>query len=138
MAGAAAGSAGGTSRDRIAVIGAGQMGNGIAHVFAVSGHDVTMIDVSAEALERGRTQVGSLGSGNHFLEVQVVDEVVDEDAASAFGVGLGPCASSLFRFHTHHQPINCLRIILELVATHTSHAVLIAAEWACHTQHLPP
>ncbi len=40
--------------DRIAVIGAGQMGNGIAHVFAVGGHDVTMIDVSAEALDRGR------------------------------------------------------------------------------------
>ncbi|HET6475138.1 MAG TPA: RtcB family protein [Thermoleophilia bacterium] len=45
--------------------------------------------VSRRALERGRTQVGSLGSGNHFLEVQVVDEVVDEDAASAFGVGIG-------------------------------------------------
>ena len=47
------------------------------------------VAVSRRALERGRTQVGSLGSGNHFLEVQVVDEVVDEDAASAFGVGLG-------------------------------------------------
>ena len=45
--------------------------------------------VSRRALERGRTQVGSLGSGNHFIEVQVVDEVVDEEAASAFGVGLG-------------------------------------------------
>ena len=45
--------------------------------------------VSRRALERGRTQVGSLGSGNHFLEVQVVDEVVDEEAASAFGVGPG-------------------------------------------------
>ena len=31
--------------------------------------------VSRRALERGRTQVGSLGSGNHFLEVQVVEEV---------------------------------------------------------------
>ncbi len=38
---------------RIAVVGAGQMGNGIAHVFAAGGHDVTMIDVSAEALARG-------------------------------------------------------------------------------------
>ncbi len=43
--------------DRIAVIGAGQMGNGIAHVFAVGGHDVTMIDVSADALERGRATI---------------------------------------------------------------------------------
>ena len=39
--------------DRIAVIGAGQMGNGIAHVFAQSEFSVTIIDVSAAALERG-------------------------------------------------------------------------------------
>ena len=38
---------------RVAVVGAGQMGNGIAHVFAAGGHDVTMIDVSADALARG-------------------------------------------------------------------------------------
>ncbi|MHB0948899.1 MAG: 3-hydroxybutyryl-CoA dehydrogenase [Gemmatimonadaceae bacterium] len=43
--------------DRIAVIGAGQMGNGIAHVFAQAGHDVTLIDVSAEALARGRKTI---------------------------------------------------------------------------------
>ena len=36
-----------------AVVGAGQMGNGIAHVLAASGHAVTMIDVSADALKRG-------------------------------------------------------------------------------------
>jgi tRNA-splicing ligase RtcB (3'-phosphate/5'-hydroxy nucleic acid ligase) len=45
--------------------------------------------VSRRALERGRTQVGSLGSGNHFLEVQVVDDVFDDAAASAYGVGRG-------------------------------------------------
>lgn len=38
---------------RAAVIGAGQMGNGITHVFATSGLSVTMIDVSADALARG-------------------------------------------------------------------------------------
>ena len=43
--------------DRIAVIGAGQMGNGIAHVFALSGHAVTMIDVSREALAKGRATI---------------------------------------------------------------------------------
>jgi 3-hydroxybutyryl-CoA dehydrogenase len=47
--------------ERVAVIGAGQMGNGIAHVFAQSGFDVTMIDVSAAALERGKgTIAGNL------------------------------------------------------------------------------
>ena len=43
--------------EEIAVIGAGQMGNGIAHVFAQSGFPVTMIDVSAAALERGRATI---------------------------------------------------------------------------------
>src|SRR5215217_4743965 len=43
--------------ERVAVIGAGQMGNGIAHVFAQSGFDVAMIDVSADALERGRSTI---------------------------------------------------------------------------------
>jgi 3-hydroxybutyryl-CoA dehydrogenase len=43
--------------ERVAVIGAGQMGNGIAHVFAQNGFDVTMIDVSADALARGRDTI---------------------------------------------------------------------------------
>ncbi len=43
--------------DRIAVVGAGQMGNGIAHVFAQAGFAVTMIDVSGEALAKGRATI---------------------------------------------------------------------------------
>ncbi|MEO7683288.1 MAG: 3-hydroxyacyl-CoA dehydrogenase NAD-binding domain-containing protein, partial [Gemmatimonadaceae bacterium] len=43
--------------ERIVVVGAGQMGNGIAHVFAQSGYPVTMIDVSREALERGQATI---------------------------------------------------------------------------------
>ena len=43
--------------DRVAVVGAGQMGNGIAHVFAQSGFPVTMIDVSQDALDRGRSTI---------------------------------------------------------------------------------
>ena len=42
--------------------------------------------VSARAKERGRDQLGTLGSGNHFLEIQVVDEIFDEDLASRFGL----------------------------------------------------
>jgi len=45
--------------ERVAVIGAGQMGNGITHVFAQNGFDVTMIDVSADALERGTFTISS-------------------------------------------------------------------------------
>jgi tRNA-splicing ligase RtcB len=42
--------------------------------------------VSADARKRGREQCGTLGSGNHFLEVQVVDAVFDEEVATAFGL----------------------------------------------------
>ncbi len=45
--------------------------------------------VSPQAMERGRRQLGTLGSGNHFLEVQVVDEVYDEAEAARLGVHRG-------------------------------------------------
>jgi tRNA-splicing ligase RtcB len=45
--------------------------------------------VSDRALLRGLHQVGSLGSGNHFLEVQVVDQILDAGAAAAFGLHTG-------------------------------------------------
>jgi len=45
--------------------------------------------VSARALERGREQLGTLGSGNHFLEIEVVQEIFDERAAAAFGLRKG-------------------------------------------------
>ena len=44
--------------------------------------------VSGRAYERGVSQLGTLGSGNHFLEVQYVDEIYDEEAAKAFGLSL--------------------------------------------------
>jgi 3-hydroxybutyryl-CoA dehydrogenase len=43
--------------EKIAVVGAGQMGNGIAHVFAQSGFQVSMIDVSQAALDKGRATI---------------------------------------------------------------------------------
>ncbi len=42
--------------------------------------------VSDRAIDRGRGQVGTLGSGNHFLEVQRVDAIFDEEAAARFGL----------------------------------------------------
>ncbi len=44
--------------------------------------------VSKRAKERGFDQLGTLGSGNHFLEIQVVDEVYDEKIAEALGLRL--------------------------------------------------
>lgn len=42
--------------------------------------------VSTKARTRGKPQFGTLGSGNHFLEVQYVDKIYDRDVASAFGL----------------------------------------------------
>ena len=63
--------------DRIAVIGAGQMGNGIVHVCAVAGHDVTMIDVSQPALDKARTTI------EKNLDRQVKKGALAEDAKAA-------------------------------------------------------
>ena len=57
--------------ERIAVVGAGQMGNGIAHVFAQAAHPVVMIDVSDEAIARGR------GTIEKNLERQVKKGTID-------------------------------------------------------------
>jgi tRNA-splicing ligase RtcB (3'-phosphate/5'-hydroxy nucleic acid ligase) len=45
--------------------------------------------VSVEARERGRNQLGTLGSGNHFLEVQEVEQILDDRAARALGLETG-------------------------------------------------
>jgi tRNA-splicing ligase RtcB (3'-phosphate/5'-hydroxy nucleic acid ligase) len=51
--------------------------------------DADLAQVSRRAIDRGLHQVGSLGSGNHFLEVQAVDEVFDPVAAQRFGLAPG-------------------------------------------------
>src|SRR5512136_2994893 len=43
-------------------------------------------NVSEKAMERGRAQLGTLGSGNHFVEVGYVSEVYDHEVARAFGL----------------------------------------------------
>jgi len=42
--------------------------------------------VSPKAYERGKNQLGTLGSGNHFVEIQVVEEIYDDRAAEALGL----------------------------------------------------
>lgn len=74
--------------DRIAVIGAGQMGNGIAHVCAVAGHDVTMIDVSPAALDTAN------GTIDKNLDRQVKKGALDE-AAKAAALGRITTATSM-------------------------------------------
>jgi len=45
--------------------------------------------VSGHAIERGKEQLGTLGAGNHFLEIQEVDEIYDEEASRTFGLFKG-------------------------------------------------
>jgi len=48
--------------------------------------------VSPRAIDRGRDQLGTLGSGNHFLEVEVVEEIFDPEVAAVFGLSVGQVA----------------------------------------------
>src|SRR5215813_7663962 len=48
--------------------------------------------LSAEALSRGLTQVGTLGSGNHFLEIDRVEEIYEPHVAATLGLSLGQVA----------------------------------------------
>jgi 3-hydroxybutyryl-CoA dehydrogenase len=78
--------------DKIAVLGAGQMGNGIAHVFAQAGFSVTMIDISRDALARGRDTIsknldrqvkkGALSASDKQL---IVDRITTADSLDAVG-----------------------------------------------------
>lgn len=51
--------------------------------------------ISPRAKERGHAQLGTLGSGNHFLEIEVVDEIYDEAAAQAMGLMPGMLTLSI-------------------------------------------
>jgi len=61
----------------ITVIGAGTMGNGIAHVFAQHGHEVTLVDLDSAALDR------ALATINKNLDRQVAKGVLDEAGKEA-------------------------------------------------------
>src|SRR5215218_3335605 len=63
---------------KVAVVGAGTMGNGIVHVFAQNGFDVTMIDVRAEALEAARKSIA--GNLDRQIKKGTLSEA-DRDAA---------------------------------------------------------
>jgi tRNA-splicing ligase RtcB len=59
----------------------------LAHTEANGRLDMPDPDVITEkAIERGKDQLGTLGGGNHFLEIQVVDEIYDPVAAEAMGI----------------------------------------------------
>jgi|TARA_R110002096_G_scaffold257381_1_gene450939 3-hydroxybutyryl-CoA dehydrogenase len=65
--------------NKVGVIGAGQMGNGIAHVFAVAGYDVLLSDISQDALD------GSISVIEKNMQRQVAKDIIsEEDYKAAF------------------------------------------------------
>lgn len=63
--------------EKIAVIGAGTMGNGIAHVFAQKGYSVNLIDISEEALNK------ALATINKNMDRQIKKEIITEEEKTA-------------------------------------------------------
>lgn len=59
----------------------------------IAGADAAL--VSARAQERGLSQLGTLGSGNHFLEIQMVEEIADAQAAEVLGLFAGQITVSI-------------------------------------------
>jgi tRNA-splicing ligase RtcB len=51
--------------------------------------------VSDQAKKRQEDEVGTLGSGNHYLEIQEVKEIYDKTVADAFGISVGDCVVSI-------------------------------------------
>ncbi len=80
-------------------------------------------DVHERARTRGRRSLGSLGSGNHFLELQVVDKTWDEAACKAYGVELGQV---LVMIHTGSRGLGhqvCEDHVKELQAVSKTHNI---------------
>ncbi|MBV4499696.1 3-hydroxybutyryl-CoA dehydrogenase [Pseudomonas shirazensis] len=87
------------SIERIAVIGAGTMGNGIAQVCAVAGYQVLLIDVSDAALERGMATL------NKNLERQVSKGTLEADKAAA--------AKGRIRTSTDYADLRDVQLLIE-------------------------
>ena len=89
-------------------------------------------EVSAKAKQRGIPQGGTLGSGNHFLEIQVVREIYDPEAASAFGIAAGQvcCMIHCGSRGLGHQVCTDHLKILE-AATKKYHISLLDRQLAC-------
>ena len=64
----------------VAVIGAGTMGNGIAHVFAQSGYTVTLVDVSQDALDRGLATIAK-----NLDRMVKKERITEDDKANTLG-----------------------------------------------------
>lgn len=89
--------------------------------------------ITRRALERGARQLGSLGSGNHFLEVQVVDEVYHESAANVMGLFVGGitvmihCGSRGFGYQVCDDYLRALKDCPQKYGIHLPDRQLVSA-----------
>ncbi len=77
--------------------------------------------VSSRAFDRGAGQLGTLGSGNHFAEIQYVDEIYDREAAAAFGLAAGQVTILIHsgsRGLGHQVCTDHLKVMVEAAARH--------------------
>jgi tRNA-splicing ligase RtcB len=95
--------------------------------------------VSDKAKQRGAPQLGSLGAGNHFLEIQHVDEIYDSDAAKAYGIK--ELGQIMVMIHTgsrgfgHQVCTDHLRVLEQAVRKY--HIWLPDRQLACAPVHSP-
>jgi len=83
--------------------------------------------LSDRAMKRGSKSMGTLGSGNHFLELQVVDRIVDERAANAFGLRAGQICAMI---HTGSRGLGH-QVCSEHVAGLERHYRSSGDKWRC-------
>jgi len=110
---------------KVAAVGAGTMGNGIVHVFAHGGYDVTMIDVRAEALEGALKTIG----GNMDRQINK-GSLSEDDKAAAMGrirtateLSAAADADLIVEAATENRELK-FRIFEELDAVAAEHAIL--------------
>ncbi|HEX8317627.1 3-hydroxybutyryl-CoA dehydrogenase [Longimicrobium sp.] len=110
---------------KVAVVGAGTMGNGIVHVFAHGGYDVTMIDVRAEALEGALKTIG----GNMDRQIKK-GALSEDDKAAAMGrirtateLSAAADADLIVEAATENRDLK-FRIFEELDTVAAEHAIL--------------
>ena len=107
----------------VGIIGAGQMGNGIAHVAALAGYDVIMTDISDEALARGMTTI----EGNMHRQVQrnmITDAAMDaglKRISTSASIKAHEAADIVIEAATEKREIkeDIFRSICEIVPAHT-------------------
>ncbi|AHG90539.1 3-hydroxyacyl-CoA dehydrogenase NAD-binding protein [Gemmatirosa kalamazoonensis] len=116
--------------DEVAIIGAGQMGNGIAHVFAAAGYDVAMIDVNDGALQRGLSTIeknldrqvkkGSIDAAAKDATLARVSTHVDMAAVEGAGIVVEAATENADLKFRIFQDVDRLANAGAILATNTS------------------